>query len=88
MGYRKVTQKMRERILADREQGMTLEAIASKYNISTATAHKTIVDRDNHIRSSFEEEWNNARYRILGIRIGWAEEWNEARERLLKGARC
>lgn len=89
MGYRKVSQKMRERILEDREQGMTLEAIAAKYNISTATAHKTVTDsRDNHIKASFEDEWNDARSRILGYRIGWKEEWNEARERLLKGARC
>jgi hypothetical protein len=88
---------IRKAMQDDYEKGMNIAEIARKHGVGYSTATKIItVERTEYaivekpgrnIPKGFEKAWNDARYRLLGIRPGWIDEWNEARERLLKGAR-
>lgn len=78
---------------ADRDRGMTYAKIAAKYGISETAVCARVVDRETkavlldsksyRLTGDFAKRWNEARYRIWGIRPGWYDEWNEARQKIL-----
>lgn len=95
---RKVTEEMRQAMQAEFDLGASHSTIAKRYGVRPETVANVVEIRytesailDKPYKGApkgFEEQWDEARGRILGYRIGWAKEWNEARERLLKGARA
>lgn len=92
----KVTDEMRKAMQADFDKGMSHATIAKRYGVSERTVERQvevrytessiIEKRFSEVPDDFEEQWNAARFRVLGIRPEWIDEWDEARQKLLKGA--
>ena len=95
---RMYSDEIRNAIQKDCDNGMSYAEIARKYGVSKAHVGRIVevreyerymVDKQVYkIPNGFCEDWNKARFRVLGIRPGWIDEWNEARRKLLKGARA
>ena len=95
--YRKFGEDIRKSVKQDYDGGMSQRRIAEKYGMSKSHVNRILnpiprayINTDKHITApeGFEDAWNDARFRILGIRPGWIKEWNEARQKILKGAQA
>ena len=93
MAYKDKTVIRAAAMQRDRDDGMSVEEIAKKYNVGNVTVYtytcsnkptKNQALKESRFRLGFASEWNRARYMLLlGLRPAWPDEWNAARARIL-----
>lgn len=93
MAYKDKTVIRATAMQRDRDDGMSVEEIAEKYNVGKVTVYtytcsnkpmKRQALKDRRFRLGFASEWNRARYLLqLGLRPAWPDEWNTVRQQIL-----